>query len=583
MVLGGAVAHVFCVIRERGPTWGYGLIAAVSFAAYLPVFWAGFVWDDAPSLTENPLIQAADGLRRFWFTRQPADYWPATDTMLWIEWRFWGTHALGYHAVNLALHLGACLLLWRVLERLAIPGALLAAVLFAVHPVNVESVAWIAQRKNLLALLGYLLAIYAFVRAEESRERLFPWYPLSLLCFIFALLSKGSVAPLPLVLIGIIGWRRTPTARDWARLSPFFCAAAGFAVLNVWFQTHGAGQIRAATPLARLLGASTAIWFYCGKALWPTRLSFMYPLWHVDPSALRWWLPVAAVAALTLVLIAKSRGDAAGPWRKALFAWGYCGVLLLPALGFADVGFMRYSLVADHYQHLAIIGLLVFAAGFLTRLPVPLVALIVAVLTALSFRQSQTYHDAESLYRATLRLNPGAWVAQDGLGVLLLNRGDNREAAEHFEAALRINPNDSDLAYNAGVALRRSEQGAVALDRFQQAAHLNPSRADAYSGIGLCADALGRKAEAAAAFAQAEALDPRDAEIRTNLGYVLIELGRPADAVTELRSAVRLQPGSANAHLKLALALGLSGQLLEAASEHALGLRLRTSEPAAHP
>jgi len=243
---------------------GYGLALAVVLAAYWPVFHAGFVWNDDTFLTANPLIAASDGLRRFWLSRQAADYWPLTSTSLWLEWRLWGMHAAGYHAVNLALHFCSVVLLWRVLLKLAVPGALIGALIFAAHPVNVESVAWITQRKNLLALVLFLLSIGCFLRTRwwSGAPAASRWYPLSLAAFILAMLSKGSVATLPLVLAGLIGWRRRWTSRDWLPLLPYLFVAVAFTLVNVWFQAHGnEPAIRRVPPLDRLLGAGAVVLF----------------------------------------------------------------------------------------------------------------------------------------------------------------------------------------------------------------------------------------------------------------------------------------------------------------------------------
>src|SRR5580704_1125669 len=168
------------------------LLTIVTVAAYWPALTAGFVWDDDVMLTNNPLVKAADGLWRMWFTRQAVDYWPVTGTSLWLEWRLWGASAAGYHATNIALHVASAVLVWMVLRRLLIPGALLAALWFAVHPVNVESVAWIAQQKNLLAMLFFLLSVYCFLRTDPAippdfgrlyRRGAGPWYWLSLTAF----------------------------------------------------------------------------------------------------------------------------------------------------------------------------------------------------------------------------------------------------------------------------------------------------------------------------------------------------------------------------------------------------------------
>ncbi|MGD1032715.1 MAG: hypothetical protein ABSA05_16425 [Opitutaceae bacterium] len=332
---------------KRGLWFLGALLIAVTVAAYWPTFRAGFIWDDDTFLTANKLIKAADGLRRFWFTREAPDYWPMTSTTLWLEWRLWGMHALGYHATNLVLHIADALLLWRVLVRLRMPGAYLAALLFAVHPLNVESVAWITQRKNLMAMLFFLLSILFFLGAEAAPAARAPpspgqekskgsWlvYALSLVAFALGMLSKGSLAPLPVVLLGIIAWTRKISKRDLATVLPFFAVAGVFVCVDIWFQRHGAAEaIRKAGVGERLLDAGNVIWFYLCKSLLPINLVFFYPQWKVDAGDLAWWIGPLAGVGLTWFLWRRRSGRL----RPLLFAWAYFCAMLVPVMGFTDV------------------------------------------------------------------------------------------------------------------------------------------------------------------------------------------------------------------------------------------------------
>ena len=411
--------------------WAGALLAVVALVAYLPVLRAGFVWDDDTFLTQNPLIRAADGLRRFWFTTDATDYWPMTSTTLWVEWRIWGMQAAGYHATNLLLHVAECMMLWRILALLRVPGAFLAAMLFAVHPVNVESVAWIAERKNLVAMLFFLGSVFCFVKKEGASPAQTPgqagagrrWYWLSLASFVLAMLSKGSVAMLPLVLLGLVAWKRRVGARDLLELFPFFAAAAVLAAVNVWFQEHGGTEvIRSAGPLDRLLGAAGVVWFYLYKALWPLKLIFVYPQWRVDSADWRWWIPLFSAVIVTILLLrrALAKSEAGAIRSPLLAAWLYFCVMLVPVMGFADVYFMKYSLVADHYQHLALIGVVAFAgsawARWRFRGSEAVAAVAVCALACLTWRQCLNYRDAETLYRATIASDPSSWMAHNNLG-----------------------------------------------------------------------------------------------------------------------------------------------------------------------
>ncbi len=326
------------IVRRR--TWaGIALIIAASVTVYWPSLCGGFIWDDEPYLSQNPMIKAADGLYRYWFTTEPTDYYPFSNTTLWIEWRLWGANPTGYHVTNLLLHIASVLLIWQLLRKLSVPGAFLAALLFAVHPVNVESVAWICQRKGLLALVLSLLSILWYLR---DVRRFDIWYWLSLTAFLLAMLSKGSVAVLPIVLLLIAWWQKGRIhVADIARMTPFFFVAIVLTGVNVWFQKHGADIVlRDATLAQRLLGAGAVVWFYLSKALLPLDLIFIYPAWNIHSSAL-WWLPLAAVVAVTCLLVWQSNSRR-GPLGAA--AAVRLGVLLHGAV--AGSGFCRFRILA---------------------------------------------------------------------------------------------------------------------------------------------------------------------------------------------------------------------------------------------
>ena len=507
------------------------LIFCATVLAYLPALKGGFIFDDDVFLTQNKLIKAADGLYRFWFTREAHDYWPVTSTTLWLEWRLWGMHALGYHATNLALHIVEALLLWKLLDRLRLPGAFLAAFLFAVHPVNVASVAWITQRKNLMAMLFFLLAILFFLKtepaagppgsgiaaaapragnplAEQRRGRLL-WYGLSLLAFALGMLSKGSVAMLPVVLVGLLAWRRRLFARDWVAFLPFFAVAAVFTVVDIWFQKHGSAEvIRNAGLFERLCGAGTVIWFYLYKILLPLNLIFIYPQWHIQADDWRWWLaPLAALGVSALLW--RYRESRA---RPLLFAWGYFCVMLVPVMGLTDTYFMKYSLVADHYAHLAMIGVLaVAAAGWAQlraqaspalprrgaagqrdsaagtegrRIPASLklwaphiaAAAVVGCLGCLTWRQSGIYRDARTLYEATLEKNPGCWLAHNNLGNAWSQLpGRLNDAIAQYEEALRLRPDYAPGWHNLGVSRFNLGNMPAAAAAFREELRLSPN------------------------------------------------------------------------------------------------------------
>jgi len=569
------------------------LLIGVTFLAYLPTLKAGFIWDDDTFLTQNPLMKAGDGLYRFWLTTQAPDYFPVTYTPLWLEWRLWGMHAGGYHAVNLALHIAGALLLWAVLRRLRIPAAYAAAFIFAVHPVNVESVAWITQRKNLMALIFYLLTIWFFLRclsgkgrrAVPPRPEAAEWrfyfgsaYALSLLCFTLAMLSKGSVAMLPVILLGIIAWHRRLQLKDFALMLPFFFVSGILVITDIWFQKHGATEVfRNAGFLERLLGAGGVVWFYLTKALLPINLLFIYPQWHVRVDDPRWWTPLLAAVALTVILW-RYRAEFT---RPALFAWGYFCLALVPVLGFTDVQFMQYSLVADHYEQLALIGAVAFVCSASSLLLPPfyfrriVASLVVFILAVLTWRQCGIYRNAETLYRATLDRNPDTWLAQSNLGSILYRSGRVQESIAHYEAALRLKPDLFEAQNDLGLALTATGRLPEALEHFAQAIQLHPDNAAVFYNAGTALAGMGRLPEAVGCYERAIQLKPQFAEAHQDLGAALTQLGRLTEAVQQFEEAIRLRPGYFEAHANLGTVLAQLGRTAEARIEFEAALKIQ--------
>jgi tetratricopeptide (TPR) repeat protein len=569
-------------------------LGIVTVIAYLPVWQAGFIWDDDTFLLNNPLIQRADGLRLFWFSTAAPDYFPATSTTLWIEWRLWGAHALGYHLVNVLLHTVSVVLLWRVLRALRLPGALLAAAIFAVHPVNVESVAWVTERKNTLAMVFYLLSVRFYLVFEERRNEGAPpatqrgiwiWYALAILAFMFGLLSKSAVAPLPVVLLGIVWWRRGRIGlRPLAETIPFFLLALAAGLVSIWFQYHRAigasmAVVRHDSLAGRVAAAGWAVWFYLYKALVPWNLSFVYPRWQVDPARMLAYLPDLLLLASFVVcwLYRRSWG------RPVLFALGYFVVMLLPVLGFLNIYFMRYSLVADHWQYFAIIGPIALAAAGLSwwtmRRGVWAAGLsgagLVLLLAALSWRECGAYRDVETLWLRTLEKNPRATLALNNLGNLRLQQGRLDEAAACLDGALAVQPDAPDVLSNLGAVRLRQGRVEEAIRVLNRALALEPGSTEANNNLGTALLQAGRPEEAVPHFQRVAELQPQASAVRENLASALLRAGRASDAIAQLRLAVKFAPDSADAWSALGDALRQTRDPAGAAAafEHAVRLQ----------
>jgi hypothetical protein len=428
------------------PPWaGAAVLALAAALVYLPAMRGGFIWDDDSLVTENPAVKTINGLFSIWFGNWQVDYIPLTMSSFWVEWHLWGPHAAGYHIVNVLLHAANAVLLWRVLKCLGVPGSWLAALLFAVHPVCAASVAWIAERKNTLSMFFYLLSLGWFLRFDDAvhspvktrNTGRLPWC--SLAAFALALLAKSSVAVLPAVLLLFIWWRRGRVTReDLRRCIPFFVLAVVMALAAMGIQSRavrgGVGVIHDSLWV-RLIGGSWAVWFYLGKIALPTGLTMIYPRWEIDPRAAISYLPAVLYAGLLFVF---------WRWRKSwgrpcLFAFGYFTVALAPALGVVDMAFFSSSRVADHFQYLAIPGILALIASLARRKRLVASAraagVVVGVLAFLTCQHNKALADSRALWEDNLEKNPNSWKVCMNLHDALLREGKTEEAVKYKEKA----------------------------------------------------------------------------------------------------------------------------------------------------
>ncbi len=456
------------------------LIVLVTFVVYQPALQSGFIWDDDDMLTENEVVRGP--LHEIWFeSKSPFlstkfyDYIPLTLTSYWLEYRMWekpGTaardmHPRPYHAANILLHALTAIFFWRILRRLNIPGAWIAALIFAVHPVNVQSVAWVTERKNTLSLLFYALSLWAFVRSEtilDSKSPNTKWFWLSLVFFLLGLLSKAAVIMLPVVLLGVLWWMHGKLdRRAIVQTIPFFALSIVFAAITIWFQYHrsiSTDVVQTADFSTRLATAGRAVWFYLGKIVWPEPLSFMYPRWEMNGRSVVSLIPGVAVFA-SLGIFCWFRKT----WGKPLlFAFGYFVVTLFPVLGFFNIYFQKYTLVADYWQYPAVIGIVALiggAIGFMQRRFAGFIYLAIPVVALLGWQTTRTaavYKNDEVLFKDVLKKNPASWMAHNTLGVELLIQERFEDALPHFQETLKIKPDHAMAHCNVGnVMVRRGD------------------------------------------------------------------------------------------------------------------------------
>ncbi|HUI08139.1 MAG TPA: tetratricopeptide repeat protein [Verrucomicrobiae bacterium] len=538
---------------------GAALIIVLTVVAYVPALRGGFVYDDHSLIVENPLVKASDGPYRYWFTAEAPDYRPLTWSLWWLEWRAWDGRATGYHVVNVLLHAANAVLVWAILRRLKIPGAWVAAMVFAVHPVNVATVAWISEQKNTLSMLFYALSILLYLRFDE--EDRWEWYGLSLVAGLLALLSKTAMVMLPVVLLACAWWRRGRVRRrDWLCSVPFFAASLVMALVTI-VQHHralGGGAVRTGGFAARTAAAGWIPWFYLCKALLPVNLTVIYPKWEID--ATRWISYVPGVVLLGCFWVFWLRRRSWG--RPLLFGLGYFVVTLFPVLGFFDQGFYYYSLVADHWQYYSIIGVIALAVAAGERMGARIggrprhlavaASVVVVVLGVATWRRGDVYADEEKLWRDNLAKNPNAWAAYNGLGAALEAKGRPGEAIGEYEQALRLNPDYAEAHNNLGVVLERSDRIQEAIRHYEQALRIRPAYAHARSNWGVALARLGKLKEAIGQFERALRIEPDSAETRYNLAVTLERAGEVKEAIGQYEWALRLEPGMAEAQKRLA-------------------------------
>jgi len=637
------------------------LVFCATLIAYIPAIGGGFVWDDDAHVTK-PALRGLHGLWRIWFdlgaTQQ---YYPVLHSAFWLEHRLWGDAAMGYHLANILLHATAACLFGVALNKVAqasppassvtaggTPALLwpwFAALLFALHPVCVESVAWISEQKNTLSTVFYLLAALAYLKwhglpahdrttRAGSPCRIFGWYALSLAFFILALLSKSVTATLPAALLVVLWWQRGRLSwkRDIAPLLPWLAIGLASGCFTAWVErTFIIGAESPAfdlTFMQRCLLAGRIVWFYAAKLVWPSNLIFVYPRWEVSAGV--WWqylFPLGAVALLAALWSIRRRTRA--PLAGALFFVGS----LFPALGFFSVYPFIFSYVADHFQYLASLGMVALAASAfipLSRWRILGALALIGVLGGLTWRQCRMYRDGETLYRTTLIRNPDCFMARNNLGKLLRESGRIQESIGQYLAALRLRP-DAEAHYNLGVALASAGEPEDAVIEFKESLRLRPDYPEAHINLAVALARIGRLDEAIAHDEEAlrlkpdssggrkpedevlrfnaseahynlgniflsqrrvpEALEqfqealqarPADAASHNGMGIALSRTGQPAEAIGHFEQALEINPDYTEAQVNLAVTLAGEGRLPEAIAHFEAALRLQPGLPAVH-
>ena len=505
-------------------------ITAGCFAAYMPAIrQGGFIWDDDKYVTQNRLLTAPDGLYRIWFsTDAPSQYFPLVYTSFWVEYRIWGLNPAGYHTVNVVIHCLNALLLWSILRRLAVPGAWLASAIFALHPVHVESVAWVTERKNVLMLLFSLLSILCWVKFvfdnQTSRKAIF-LYVCSLVFCALALFSKATACTLPAALFLILWLKGLPiNAKRWLQIVPYIAMAIGIGLLVMWWERHhqGTGFVNFGLSLAeKTLIAGRSLWFYLWKLVCPINLTFSYPRWNMGAADVwQYAWPVSFAAVITIAWLLRKRTG-----RGITTAIVFFPAMLLPMLGFFSLYTFVYTFVADHYQYMACIGPIAIVAGIAATayrrssenakfVIASATGVLLITLGVLTWRQCGIYKDSDTLWADTLEKNPDSWMAHGNTGLSLFKQGKFEEALIHYDKQLEL---------------------ATYLKKIHPMAY-----SDIYYHKALIFSSKGNLEESAKQFKLSLGIDEKSAVVHYLLAEVLVKQGKIEEAIGHLRRGLEI-------------------------------------------
>ena len=606
-----------------------GSLIAFVVIVYIPVIWTGgFIWDDPQYITGNPLLRTLPGLLAIWIHPSAlSQYYPLVYSTFWVEYHLVGLRPCLYHVDNVLLHAIGAVLLWRLLVRLNVPGAWLAAAIFAVHPIQVESVAWPTERKNVLSLVLYLVSFHAYLKylgKFKAKD-----YVISLACFVAALLSKSVTCSLPAAILLVIYWQNAKvTWKDIRPLMPFFLVGAVMAYITAKIEKEhvgASGSEWAFTVGDRCLIAGRALWFYAEKLIYPHPLVFIYPRWTGMSLGQRPGLilfPISAAAVIAALWLLRKR-IGRGPLVAVLF---YAGSIF-PALGFINLYPMRYSFVADHFQYQAGIGLIVLAAAGLRRIW-PVAALILVSLGSLTWLQGPIYRNQTTLFEDVVKHNPSSWMAWENLGDQYANifsrpdlpqavREESREKAKYcysklyelapnqpishlkwgivkefdgdpdgaraeFQKTLEIAPDFTVAMNSMGLLLVRENQPQKAMEYYRRAIALDPGYVEARVNYGNLLLSQGDEDDALQQYLEGAGQRPDHVEAQFKAGNMLLTVKHdPAAAIPHYIAAVSADPDRADVRTNLAAALLSIGRIAEAREQCAIALKINPDLPQA--
>lgn len=594
-----AEASVATLPPESNVLFKVLIILLAGFLVYAPVFHADWLWDDDQEITASAILPDMNALPKIWAGAEGADYFPLKTTVQWVLYRFFGTDRTGWHMTNIVLHLVNTLLVWKLLRRLGIREGWVGGLLFAIHPILVESVAWASELKNTLSLPFLLLSMLAYLKFDETRKYgALVW---AAVLYLAAILCKTSVVMYPFVII-LYGWWRTVAVSDrlwnpekpWQEQTlaravvasiPFFLISLVFGWLTIHFQhgrAIGTETIPVGGMLSRTATAGMSIWFYLYKCILPFNLLPIYPRWKVDPPQVWQFLTWFALAALIFGLWLKRR-----TWgRHALFGLGFFIITVFPVLGFVKMSYMRITWAADHFLYLPVLGLIGLAAAVADRTYDPAKPrkwaigaglIVLVVLTFESHRYANIFYNEEQMWTYTIKRNPDAWQAHSRLGKVMIDTGRDDAAFYHIGESVRLRPDLAETHNNYGAMLEKKGDVDGATRELREAVRIAPDINIYRINLGSLLVRTGKYEEGQDVYNELLKIDPENPTFLCNRGVARYFLGENDAAIADFQKALEKNPNLKDAKENLAAALkkkgeGQSGQPASQAAPQGQGL-----------
>jgi len=600
------------MFEKQSVFWVCVLLAVSTGAVYWQVVNFDFVgFDDHKYVTENSMVQqglTGESIRWAFTSKHASNWFPLTWLSLMLDWQLFGLNAGAFHRTNLLLHIANALLLFIILARCtkALWPSMMVALAFALHPVHVESVAWVTERKDVLSTLFWMLAVLAYI--NYCRRTKIVWYALALSAVGLGLMAKPMLVTLPCVLLLLDYWplkrmnfslsAGSENMEGYASLEgsgtrpltclvfekiPFFVISAASSVVTLIVQAKTRAPIMLLSPKARIANALVSYASYIEKMLWPRNLAAFYP--HPGDTLPVWQVIIALVVFFCISVLVIRCGRRA-PYIIVGWLW-YLGTLL-PVIGLVQVGAQA---MADRYTYIPLVGLFIIIAWSIYDVVVRrkrcgiilagITLMLCVTLMICTFRQVGYWRNSTSLFERALKVTSKNYVAHTGLGVAFAQAGDIEKAVHHFNATLQIKPDHIDAHFNLGKALAQQGKVSEAVEHYTKVLSLNPERANACNELALLLAQQGKLDQAVALYRRGLESNPEDVPLHSNLGVALIQQGKFDEAVREFQLVLQLRPDSGT-HKNLAVALVYKDDFDEAIKHYTESVRLEPENAHTH-